>query len=303
MDQHGVLSEYTDTDGRLIPIYSLTKMFIATLVMRAVEGGLLSLNEPLATYSPGVPDADRIQIHQLLNHTAGLPDYGSLKAYQRAIIAGAAPWTDEQFSEHTFRDGLEFAPGTSWAYSNPGYALLVAILENLWRDDLRNIVRVEIADVLGLTDTRVVDALSDPDIMPSRSQSIVADGPSVDVGEHYSAGWVWHRLIASTAAEVARFLCALFNGALLSADSLAAMTKCVNVPGDHPLWQSPGYGYGLMSELAGARGALYGHNGDGPGYCASGYYFSERRIAVAVLATCENSDQTLRTVNDLYDRA
>ena len=297
-----VLIEFADAAGQLMPIYSLTKTFIAALVLRAAEQRLLTLDDLLARYAPDVPKGEHIHICQLLNHTAGLPDYGALEAYQRAVMTRAEPWTDDQFADHTYRKGFDRTPAAAWSYSNPGYALLVRILENVHSNTLPNIVREQITQILELADTRVASSLAEADIVASTSRSLSADNQDLDVGTHYRVGWVWHRLIVSTAKDVARFLYAVFDGTLLTADSLATMTTLVNVPVDHPLWQAPKYGCGLMCETMGPRSAMYGHNGDGPGYCASGFFFAERRITIAVTATCENSDHTLRMVHELYDR-
>lgn len=46
----------------------------------------------------------------------------------------------------------------------------------------------------------------------------------------------------------------------------------------------------------GEFGAAFGHNGDGPGYCYSGFYFLAQRCAVAVIANVENSDLSFATI-------
>ena len=68
-------------------IYSVTKTFTATLFLLLQEGGALSLDDPVRDWIPDVPRAERITLRRLLNHTAGVPDYGGLAAYRGAVRA------------------------------------------------------------------------------------------------------------------------------------------------------------------------------------------------------------------------
>ena len=65
--------------------YSITKSFLAVLVLQLRDEGRYELDDSLARFAPDVPEAERVTLRQLLNHTAGLPDYGALPAYHAAI--------------------------------------------------------------------------------------------------------------------------------------------------------------------------------------------------------------------------
>jgi D-alanyl-D-alanine carboxypeptidase len=112
--------------------YSITKTFTATVVLQLRDAQRLSLDDPLARWFPGIDRSERISLRQLLDHTAGIPDYGSLTSYHDAVRASpSVPWSFERFAAETFEKGLRFEPGSSWAYSNPGYMLLKRIAEEL----------------------------------------------------------------------------------------------------------------------------------------------------------------------------
>jgi len=70
--------------GVIVPWWSFTKTVIAVACLRAVEDGLLSLDEPLR--------ASKHSLRQLLRHEAGLPDYGAWPDYQRAVADRLEPW-------------------------------------------------------------------------------------------------------------------------------------------------------------------------------------------------------------------
>ncbi len=286
----------------LLPIYSITKTYIATLVLLAVRAGRLDLNEDVSGHCPDLPDAGRISLRQLLNHTAGLRDYGPLPEYHQAIAGGAPVWSDEEFATRTYRRGGLFAPGAGWSYANPGYALLVRILEATWRQPLAQQLRERVCQPLTLARTRLADSLDHPDICPASSPLLSPAGNPRPVKSNYPAGWVWHRLIVSDAADTARFLDALLRGHWLGDTLTNAMMELVPVGGDHPPWTEPGYGLGLMGEPRGPRGPLYGHNGGGPGYSASAYHVLETGTTVTVIAATEDADAVLAAAFALHDR-
>jgi len=110
--------------------YSITKTITAILLLQLAELGQLSVNDPLSRWFPRISHSTKISLRQLLNHTAGIPDYGGLRVYHEAVrSAPSAPWTFERFAAETFEKGLRFEPGTGWAYSNPAYMLLRRIIE------------------------------------------------------------------------------------------------------------------------------------------------------------------------------
>lgn len=271
----------------LLPIYSLTKTYLAALTLLAAGTCRLSLNTPVRRFYPDVPGAQEITLRHLLQHTSGLPDYGGLPEYRAAVAGGGAAWPFEVFADHTYRRGLLFPPGRGWAYSNTGYALLAGILEQIWQMPLAELFAQRVAAPLGLDHSIVVHTLDDPRICPSRSVAVGSGGTTRSVNRHYDPGWVWHRLIASDALDSARFLDALLDGRWLGDELTDTMTRLVAVGEPHPPWSEPSYGLGLMGEPAGARGALYGHDGGGPGYTTSAYYAPAARRSVAVIAAAE----------------
>ena len=249
--------------------YSITKSFLAVLVLQLREEGRFGLDETLERFAPSVPRAAEITLRRLLSHTAGLPDYGALPAYHAAVRERpAAPWSDEEFAAHTFARGLAHPPGERFAYANPGYALLRRIVERETGQSLREAIALRIAGPLALRDTEVAEDLADlAGLVPAASDFGLPSAGRLDVRRHYHPGWVWHGVLVSTPEDVAEFYARLFAGALLSAETLAEMTALV--PVEAP-WRSddPGYGLGLMGQRS---RPVYGHNGGGPGYSSSAF--------------------------------
>ena len=158
--------------------YSITKTFTSSLVLFLCEEQRLHLNDSLARWFPRIAHADRITLRRLLNHTAGIPDYGSLRSYHNDLrTSPETPWTFERFAIETFEKGLEFEPGQGWAYSNPAYMLLRRILESVSGRSYRELVAERIARPLGLSQTFVAESIPDLELLaPGTSRALSADG-------------------------------------------------------------------------------------------------------------------------------
>ena len=120
--EHGI----PNTSHTLFRIASVTKQFTATAILKLQEENLLDVNNSLATYLPDYPQGKHITIHQLLNHTAGIPsftNFENFKSKKRMAIE-----LDELIA--WFSDlPLDFTPGDRFSYSNSGYVVLTKIIE------------------------------------------------------------------------------------------------------------------------------------------------------------------------------
>lgn len=285
------------SDEPVFLAYSITKIFSASVLLLLQEDGHLRLEDPLACWFPEIAQADSITLRQLLNHTAGIPDYGSLPAYHDAVRScPSTAWTFEQFAAVTFEQGLCFAPGTSWAYSNPGYMLLKRIAEVVTGTSYRELIFKYIIRPLGLSQTFVPESVEElSSLAPATSCALAVDRTTRDVRQYYHPGWVSHGVIASTPSKIVMFLNSLFNNRLLSQQSLKQMVELVPVTlptttsraTQQPTlpWMKPSYGLGLMADPASTWGLVLGHNGGGPGYSASVFHAPELG-GVSICAMC-----------------
>lgn len=277
-------------------IYSITKTFSATLALILQEHGRLSLEALLANWFPTVPAAEHITIRHLLNHTAGIPDYGALPDYSAALRRHPrSPWTFDDYAAHTWEKGLRFEPGQGWEYSNPGYMLIRSILEAAGEASYADLIQTYVSRPLGLNRTFVAESLADlRNLAPAESTALSESGEPRDMRTHYHPGWVAHGVLVSTASETACFLHALFNGRLLNTASLKEMKTAVLVPGAaaNGRWQKPSYGLGLMADPGNALGPLFGHHGGGPGYKATTFHQTITNRTVCAICA---ADQGLPT--------
>ena len=104
-----------------VPWWSLTKTALAAGSLALVAAGRLALDTPVASAA--------FTLRQLLQHTAGVPNYGELAAYHGAVARGEEPWPPDELLRRVGSDRLLFEPGQGWAYSNVGYLFVRAIVE------------------------------------------------------------------------------------------------------------------------------------------------------------------------------
>jgi D-alanyl-D-alanine carboxypeptidase len=245
---------------------SVTKPFVATVVLQLVAEGRLSLSDTVERWLPGIlPYGDRVTVRQLLNHTSGVPENSLEPLVILYTLPGgrARAWTPRELVGLVADQPPDFPPGTAWRYSNTGYVLAGMIVEaatgrTLGRELTRRIIRP-----LRLHDTFF--PVNRPDIPGPNPRGYSLpfgqeEGPLLDFTVYNpSLAWGAGNLI-SDLGDLERFFRALLGGRLLPPRLLAAMTTPVDTG-------MPGYGYGLGLEMIETpAGRLIGHGGAIPGF-------------------------------------
>jgi D-alanyl-D-alanine carboxypeptidase len=257
----------------LFPWWSFTKTVLAICALRLAEEGLVDLDQ----LRRGKP----FTLRQLLQHRAGVPEYGTLLCYHNAVSRNDSPWTRARLLEEVQSDRLCFEPGTGWAYSNLGYLF----------------VRDAIEEACGLS---LAAALKQFVTGPLELQSAQLATTSTDFcsvhwasGREYDPGWVYHGCLIGTSLDAAKILHALFLGQIMTSKSRQEMLDIHCVGGAIPgrPWTSCGYGLGLMWGEAGEVGRAIGHSGAGP-FCVNAvYHFPDVATPVTVATFSEGSNE------------
>ena len=267
-------------------IGSVTKSFVATVVLQLVGQGRLGLDDRLQRWLPGaVPGGERITIRQLLNHTSGLYNYtddllGPLltkptrQAYQQLAARSFAP---RALVAMATRHGPLFPPGTRFSYSNTNYILLGLVVERVTGDRLAGQLHQRILAPLGLADTELAGSqrrIHGPHLhgyAPPNRAWLPSDGPAglIDVTQANPSWAGAAGAMVSSAADLARFYQALLSGRLLGPDLLKAMQTTVDASEQYG--PGAGYGLGLMRLALGCGGQVWGHGGEVAGYATMAF--------------------------------
>ena len=129
---------------------SISKQFNAAAILLLARDGKLSIDDPIRKWLPTLPkEDDAITIRHLLTHTSGLIDYEDLmdpKDTAQIHDSGVLALMEKEPKHY-------FDPGTSYRYSNTGYALLALIVERASGQRYADFLHARIFDPLGMHDT------------------------------------------------------------------------------------------------------------------------------------------------------
>lgn len=208
-------------------IGSVSKVFTATAVMRLADRGALRLEQTVAELLPWYRQdtGGQVTVRHLLTHTSGIPDYMHLpgvgrEGFRREV--GDAPIEVRPFAEKWCAGDLGWPPGTRWGYSNSGYVLLAAIVEQVTGRPFAVALRELVLEPAGMTDT--VDLAMQPRAVVERLTPGYEQGPdglltrrAWNLSTTYGAG-----SLVSTVGDLFRFDRALERPDFLSPASRAA---------------------------------------------------------------------------------
>ena len=257
-------------------IASMGKMFTAVAIAQLVEAGKLRYEDTIAQVLPDYPNRDiagKVTIHHLLSHTAGLGDFFD-------ELGRAKPGTVLQRPRDYFPlfadDPLQFEPGQGWSYSNAGFIVLGAIIEQISGQEYETYIRRHIFEPAAMKQTGYAtgSAVAALAVGYSKMQSDEwKPGPSDGAGGPAGGGF-------STAGDLLRFAQALFGHRLINAKSLNILTTS-KASADF----APGakYGYGFML-LGDDSGHSFGHGGGFPGVCTQLDIFPQSGLVSIVLS-------------------
>jgi CubicO group peptidase (beta-lactamase class C family) len=147
------------TNDTEFAIASMTKSITASAIMLLVQDGKLSLDDTITKFFDDLPESWRtITIRHLLSHTSGIKDhYRDFPFYPPLTINRKLEYTDEEFIKAHTDGGLNFTPGTQFAYSSSGFSLLGLVIKKVTGKPYADFFRERIFTPLGMDHTHVID--------------------------------------------------------------------------------------------------------------------------------------------------
>lgn len=253
-------------------IGSITKVFTGIMVYELIDKKKLSLDDTLSKFFPGLPNAGRITIAELLGHRSGLPNF-------TATATGFDNWkeqphTHDQLLAFIRMQSPDFSPGAKADYKNSNFLLLGYILEKVYHQSYKDLVTERIIRRLGLRHTYYGDHAG---FQNNEAPSFkYFDNQWKKENAVYLDNFGGAGAMISTPGDLCQFITAIFDGKLISKASLARMTHI----------EKDGYGWGMFS-FGDSVHTGYGHSGKTEGFASSMQYFPSTHMAIGY---CTNGE-------------
>jgi CubicO group peptidase (beta-lactamase class C family) len=288
------------TADTVFRIASITKTFTGVAVMQLWEQGLVDLDAPAREYlqafrlAPADPSWRPATLRHLLTHTAGVPE---IVHVGRVLHSG---WFSESYAldeplptlGEYYGGALRLAsePGTVFAYTDHGFAVLGQIVEDVSGQSLDAYLREHVLHPLGMTDS----AMTDVDrLAPRRATGyrITSKGPTPLVDRRWITPAATE--LRCSARDLGRYVGALLrggegeHGTILQPQTIQQMFA----PQYQPDPRIPGMGLGFWRVDLGGRRAVE-HQGVLPGF--NSQIFLAPDDGVGVLALTNGAAGALR---------
>ena len=269
---------------------SVTKQFVCACVLLLAEEGKLSVNDPVAKFFPSLTRADDITLLDLMNHTAGYPDYYPLDFLDRRMLQ---PITLAGMLKQYAGGPLDFEPKSRYSYSNTGYMILGGVVEKVTGERLGDFLQKRILTPLKMENSR----FGGP---PNAANAAIGYNAfalgSPEPAAPEAAGWIeaagglW-----ASASDLLRWDLALVSGRVLKGPSYELMIA----PRKLSTSKISSYGCGLMSIIQDGDLSLQ-HTGGVSGFAAFNAVLPRTKSGLVVLSNTEHISATpLRT--ELFD--
>ncbi|MGW2181947.1 serine hydrolase domain-containing protein [Streptomyces sp. NPDC001732] len=290
-----------------VRIGSITKVFVATVVLQLVAEGRVDLDAPVRGVLPGLLPArfSPVTVAHLLNHTSGLPDHAGVpepETAEEVVRHRFDHWTPREWVATATHGPLKFAPGTRQEYRGVNYVLAALIVDRVTGRPYGEAVAARVLRPLDLARTAVPG--DDPHIHGRHVHGYLAgaDGGLRDVTVYDQSSSRGEGDMISTTGDLDRMFTALFSGGLLPPELLELMFTLppeeVRMPDGSPARYSTGLQRATVNGVT-----LWGKTGETYGYKNAVFSTRDqrRRFVLAHHPTAVRGDEEGRTVARVAD--
>ncbi|HYC58421.1 MAG TPA: serine hydrolase domain-containing protein [Thermoanaerobaculia bacterium] len=270
------------------PLASVTKPLVATGMMVLAERKRVDLDLPAHQYAGGrVQPTERYTLRQLLNHTAGLPTYATIR------------WSGEASPSHdaaTMFHRYGFAahpPGTVSEYSNIGYGLVGHIIAEQSGQSLATFLEREVFRPLGMRNTMMLESAAVP---PGVARKYDASGKALPetFNDTPGAGNIY-----ASVHDLVRF--GMFHlddrpSRVLSRAAKEAMRSYVEPGALYPYYDSSRYGLGWYFRTTANGTRVVWHEGGMPGASSILVLLPDQKIVAAVLINANDRNDVAQSI-------
>lgn len=209
---------YADVEKKVLnepsttyPIGSITKIFVATSIMKLQEEKKLTIQDPISKYIPNFPNGDKIKLYNFLTHTSGI---------QRPLWH-KGDTTPLSLVHEIEKLPLKFQPGEKWDYLDANYMVLGYVIEKVTGAPLHDFIQKNIIDKVPLKETGFI---THEHPVPYTSVGYLTKNNKIQSTKYLNTYALFGcGDIYATASDLSQFDQALMNGKLVSKESLNQM--------------------------------------------------------------------------------
>jgi serine-type D-Ala-D-Ala carboxypeptidase len=280
------------TQRTIFDLASLTKPLATTLaVMNLVQSRHLALDQTLGSLLPSFEKSDkgRIRIEALLRHTAGYPAY---RPYYRTLMRLAPVERKGRLLELLRNEPLEIREDRRAVYSDLGFMVLGAVIEEVTGQCLDRFVREAIYRPLGLESLRFMNAAEGPpqgrfaatELCPLRHALLI--GVVHDENAYAMGGIQGHAGLFGHANDILSLLLALSDAHAGRSDSPLFATDQVRCFLGKPAGVDRALGFDVPSEIGSSAGRFFSPNSVGHlGFTGTSFWMDLTQEVIVILLT------------------
>jgi len=301
-------SGFADLSGgkRMLPnsilgIGSITKTFVATVILQLIEEGRLRLRDTpaavLGETTHGIANVADATVAHLLSHSSGIPNWEFDPQWIRDgrgdRLDVTRVWRKRDTLQYIRGQAPLFSPGEKCAYSNTNYSLLGLMIEVVTGIEAERAIRERLLQPLALQDTYFEGFEPVPqDRLPQRYHWATSDFQRaagvnaafrevrpllIDVSaSNLSVEWTAGGMVA-TARDLVTYAIALRDGQVLNPESLELMMRWTPARADMDL------GYGIFRTRCSDKRTQIGHDGGVLGFTSTVFWLEGVDAAIAML--------------------
>ena len=277
----------------IFQIGSVTKQFTAMSILLLVQKGRIKLEDPLKKYFPSFPAYGKdIKIKNLLTHTSGLMDYEDLMSPSQAVQLHDTNCLQLMYKAN----GLYFAPGSQYKYSNTGYAILALIVEKISGQDYGVFLKENIFKPLKMKNSVAFE--EGKSTIPNRAYGYSSDNGSwVETDQSITSAVLGDGGIYTNTIEMTQWIKALWDYKLLGSEMQMQAWTRKKLNNGTPI----DYGYGWHVEDYKNSTHPY-HDGSSMGFRNNILLFPDKKLMVIVLTNRNEGDPIIeaKKIADLY---
>lgn len=269
---------------------SMVKPYTATMIMRLLEDGQITLDDPIRNYLPAemvkqIANADEATIRQLLNHTSGIDGIYPLKmiwdTFNDPLLYSSI---ESLLEKYVYGDPAVGPVGEKYSYCNTGYALLGMIIEEASKMSLGDYFEQEIIEPLGLVNTYFKNTPEYPDDVQYKTNSYMELAPGqiqncTDFTNNIASIAMGGDGLFATPYEFARFYQELLRGNVLDSSTMRLMLHDeIRIPEEEESYQC----LGLEHDKSNVFGDIYWHGGGWFGTLSHTKYFPGSDVTISI---------------------